>query len=116
MSNKNGSKWIRQEKRVAIVVIRDGGQCVYCGSSHKLTLDHIKPRIDGGSHEAENLVTACQSCNSKRGSMDIADFVQTFEGWELIADRILRQIVKPLDVKAAVAMLEKQSCRELTRN
>lgn len=116
MSNKNGSKWIRQEKRVAIVVIRDGSQCVYCGSSHKLTLDHIKPRIAGGSHEAENLVTACQSCNSKRRDMDIADFVRTFEGWELIADRILRQIVKPLDVKAARSLLQGASCRELTNN
>lgn len=116
MTNKNGSKWIRQEKRIAIVTIRDGGECVYCGSDQKLTLDHIKPRSSGGSNEAENLVTACQSCNSKRRDMDIADFVMSLSNNEVVADRILRQIVKPLDLKAAKELLNLKSCRELTGN
>lgn len=116
MSNKNGSKWISQKKRVAIVVLRDNCQCVYCGSDQKLTLDHIKPRNFGGTHEAENLVTACQVCNSKRRDTEIADFVKTFDNWEQIADRILRQIVKPLDTQKAAELLLEKSCGKLTGN
>lgn len=32
-----------------------------------LTLDHIKPRSKGGTHDADNLRVACASCNSRRG-------------------------------------------------
>jgi 5-methylcytosine-specific restriction endonuclease McrA len=65
MSNKNGSKWIRPEKRLAIYS-RDGFCCVYCRAEDKLSLDHLQPRELGGSHEATNLVTCCVSCNSAR--------------------------------------------------
>lgn len=62
----NGAKWIRRDKRLAIY-IRDDFECVYCGTTHNLTLDHLKPRIRGGDNTAKNLVTACKSCNSARG-------------------------------------------------
>ena len=62
----NGAKWIRRDKRLAIYA-RDGFRCAYCGSSHKLNLDHLKPRSKGGNHRAKNLITACQRCNLRRG-------------------------------------------------
>jgi len=46
---------------------RDGFRCRYCGASpirEPLTIDHVLPRSKGGTDEAENLVTACWSCNS----------------------------------------------------
>jgi hypothetical protein len=46
---------------------RDGNRCQYCGSTHDLTLDHVQPRSRGGKSSWENLVTACKSCNSKKG-------------------------------------------------
>jgi 5-methylcytosine-specific restriction endonuclease McrA len=46
---------------------RDGNQCQYCGSTKDLTLDHVLPRSKGGKSSWENLITACKSCNSKKG-------------------------------------------------
>lgn len=46
---------------------RDGAACRYCGSERNLSIDHVVPRIQGGSNELENLVVACRSCNSRKG-------------------------------------------------
>ncbi len=45
--------------------------CVYCGNNyqiHELTIDHVKPKCNGGKDLANNLVPACQSCNQGKGS------------------------------------------------
>lgn len=47
---------------------RDGHRCVYCGSSTDLTIDHVQPRARGGGDSWENLVTACNRCNSNKGN------------------------------------------------
>ncbi|MEN2992147.1 MAG: HNH endonuclease [Bacteroidia bacterium] len=52
----------------ANVFRRDGFRCVYCGSSQALTLDHVVPRSQGGDDSWENLVTACESCNRRKGN------------------------------------------------
>jgi len=71
-----GSKWIRPEKRLAIY-LRDEFRCVYCGrnlhgaSNAEVTLDHLKCYSEGGSNSETNLITACRSCNSARGSRSI---------------------------------------------
>ncbi|MEM1135225.1 MAG: HNH endonuclease [Bacteroidota bacterium] len=46
---------------------RDGGKCVYCSSKDNLTIDHVLPRSRGGSTSWNNLVTACKTCNSRKG-------------------------------------------------
>ncbi len=46
---------------------RDGFHCQYCGSGNQLTLDHVYPRSKGGKTTWDNLVTACKSCNAKKG-------------------------------------------------
>lgn len=47
---------------------RDNYTCQYCGQRKKnLTVDHVIPRRLGGSHTWENLVTACASCNHRKG-------------------------------------------------
>jgi 5-methylcytosine-specific restriction endonuclease McrA len=59
-------------RRVALsrtnIFRRDGYSCVYCGSRQHLTLDHVQPRSCGGRDSWENLVTACQTCNTKKGN------------------------------------------------
>lgn len=63
---------------------RDNYICVYCcrklsqwvkgiGGLHydpscEPTLDHILPKSQGGKFTQDNLVTACQDCNVKKGS------------------------------------------------
>jgi 5-methylcytosine-specific restriction endonuclease McrA len=49
------------------VLRRDKHQCQYCGSSKKLTLDHVIPRSKGGKHTWDNVVIACEPCNSRKG-------------------------------------------------
>ena len=47
---------------------RDNYICQYCGQKvDRLTIDHVTPRHLGGLHVWENLVTACSSCNHKKG-------------------------------------------------
>jgi len=54
------------------VLKRDGYVCQYCGHGAPkvvLHIDHIVPVARGGSNDIENLVTACEACNSgKRAS------------------------------------------------
>lgn len=56
----------------AAVMLRDAYTCQYCGESpgrQFLTVDHVIPRSRGGTHEWENLATACTRCNQKKGSL-----------------------------------------------
>lgn len=51
------------------ILHRDGHSCQYCGYiGDDLTLDHVIPRSRGGGDTWENLVTACVTCNVKKGS------------------------------------------------
>jgi len=49
---------------------RDSYHCKRCGGDWMsgLTLDHIVPRLKGGTDDPENLQTLCQRCNSKKGA------------------------------------------------
>ena len=47
---------------------RDEFRCQYCGSSGKLTLDHVVPRSRGGDSIWENVVTSCAPCNLRKGN------------------------------------------------
>jgi hypothetical protein len=46
---------------------RDGHKCQYCGSTRKLTIDHVMPRSKGGEDSWSNMVVACSSCNTEKG-------------------------------------------------
>jgi 5-methylcytosine-specific restriction endonuclease McrA len=51
------------------ILRRDGYRCQYCGTtSGELTVDHIIPKSRGGADTWENLVTACISCNNRKGN------------------------------------------------
>jgi 5-methylcytosine-specific restriction endonuclease McrA len=53
---------------------------VYCGQIYdveNLTVDHVQPRVKGGDRSGGNLVTACQSCNTAKGHVPLANFLAT---------------------------------------
>ena len=50
---------------------RDRHVCAYCGTrcaEADLTVEHIVPVSRGGRHEWTNVVTACRSCNTRKGN------------------------------------------------
>jgi len=48
---------------------RDNYTCQYCGARNvRMTLDHVIPRTHGGRDTWENLVCACEKCNSRKGN------------------------------------------------
>lgn len=51
--------------------VRDRHVCAYCGgtfSESELTVEHIVPVSRGGQHVWTNVVTACRSCNTRKGN------------------------------------------------
>ena len=50
------------------VLRRDGHRCQYCGSTSRLTIDHVFPKSRGGKDTWENLVAACVPCNNRKGN------------------------------------------------
>lgn len=45
---------------------RDHHQCVQCGNTENLEVDHIKNVANGGSHDLDNLQTLCRPCHRKK--------------------------------------------------
>lgn len=43
-----------------------GGRCLWCGTTERITIDHVVPLSKGGSNRLENLQPLCVSCNSKK--------------------------------------------------
>lgn len=50
------------------IMKRDSHSCQYCEGTSDLTLDHVFPRSRGGKDSWENLVTACNKCNVRKGN------------------------------------------------
>jgi len=94
-----GSNWIRKSTRLRIYA-RDGFRCVYCDSRKRLTLDHIKPHVRGGSNAPTNLLTACLSCNSRRQHQPVARFVGSPEEGR----RVCRQAKRVLPTLARIVV------------
>ena len=71
-STKRGFLSLREPIPLVIrwaVVHRDSGQCRYCGRYPKqVEIDHVVPVADGGGTFLGNLVTACRTCNRRKGT------------------------------------------------
>lgn len=93
-----GMNWIRQDKRLAIY-LRDGMACVWCGAAvedgARLSLDHVKPHVEGGDNHESNLVTCCCTCNSSRQDRSVEDFASAVAAYVdrgVTAEEILMRI------------------------
>ena len=82
--------YVRRIARVGIskklrfdIFKRDGFKCQYCGTAPSeeviLEVDHIRPVVDGGGNEIDNLVTACSDCNRGKGSALLSNVPQSLE-------------------------------------
>jgi 5-methylcytosine-specific restriction endonuclease McrA len=90
-------RWCRVDLRLALY-LRDGFRCLYCAKDLRdadprdITLDHIVPKVDGGSNEPSNLVCACKSCNCSRSDLP----VERFASPESLA-HVRRNTARPID-------------------
>lgn len=102
---------------------RDGHRCVYCGTESDLTIDHKIPVKLGGQHCVSNLVTACRSCNARKGarlSIDLKRAVGIEEVMSPVekhgrANEVahMRQEIESLRSRLAVATMLRDSAIEL---
>lgn len=89
-------RYIRRPARPAIaftkknILKRDGYTCQYCGRNggERMTIDHVIPRSSGGRTVWENVVSACRTCNLRKGNKPP----------EAVGMRLLRAPAKPLSV------------------
>lgn len=53
-----------------------GGACAYCGgTAARLTADHLIPKSAGGADSVDNIVPACEECNSEKGDRDWREYL-----------------------------------------
>jgi hypothetical protein len=58
------------------ILQRFNGKCAYCQYYEPTTWDHIIPGAKGGEATLDNLVPACMTCNSSKGSKDVLLWLQ----------------------------------------
>lgn len=68
----------RQRKR-EIILSKTNHRCAYCGVHQDdiegyLFLDHMTPRIKGGSNAKSNLIVACRTCNNRKSKKTVEEF------------------------------------------
>lgn len=99
----------RLGKVAAQIKDRDHHECQYCKKKEpsvppakpqdKHHLDHLVPRVQGGTDAATNLVTACRSCNSARKEMSVkgwSAYARAKLGLSFSPGKIWKQAAKPL--------------------
>lgn len=74
--------------------------CCYCGKQNvPLQVEHIQARANGGTDRISNLCLACEPCNRRKGTQDIAVFLANKPD---LLKCILAQAKAPLKDAAAV--------------
>jgi len=81
----------RRQVTNTFLFARDGYRCQYCHRrQHELkpreclTRDHLVPISRGGGNDWANVVTACSSCNTRKGNRMPFDMHNTWPIFELI--------------------------------
>jgi hypothetical protein len=78
-----------------LVYTLDGWECVYCAARDvdKLQVDHVFPKSRGGSTAANNLLTACASCNRKKNAWTPNEAIMTANYGRFVTPHKIRQDV-----------------------
>jgi 5-methylcytosine-specific restriction endonuclease McrA len=92
---------LTDEQRVSLVEAY-GGCCSYCGAipDDTISIDHVVPICDGGTHSIGNVVPACLYCNLSKNRKALDVFLKlkgfsrtTFDAWRTAALKIvLREV------------------------
>ncbi|GGJ64415.1 HNH endonuclease [Virgibacillus salexigens] len=60
------------------ILQRDKYTCCYCGR-YGDTVDHIKPKSNGGISSFNNCICACKRCNKNKDNLSLDEFLYYFE-------------------------------------
>lgn len=104
---KHISESVRRE-----VIEKYNATCVYCekeglkapnaDKNFRAAIDHIVSLHEGGSNELSNLQLLCTTCNVRKGTMSMSDFVAYMERREE-TDRMARWLAETIpDVASAL--------------
>ena len=52
-----------------------GNVCFYCGEDKPLTVDHKVPLSRDGTNDITNILPACKSCNTRKGSKTACEYL-----------------------------------------
>ena len=79
---------VRRMKKERIL-LRDNYTCRYCGYDMTLhypyphlkvvTIDHIVPKVAGGTDRDGNLVTCCYWCNNRKRDLPVEEFLRDLQ-------------------------------------
>lgn len=98
------SNWIDKQVRLDLY-LRDRYLCYCCGrkctdskgnmqldKKRFITLDHIIPHSRTKKHKVDNLVVACNECNSTRNNMSIKEYcILRGFNWIVVYNRIMKR-------------------------
>ena len=48
--------------------------CAYCGAQRNLTMEHVTAIANGGTNDVGNIIPACRSCNSSKGTKELIEW------------------------------------------
>jgi len=60
-------EWIKEHEKP--------NECVYCGSTEGLTVEHILSRFCGGPDTLDNVIRVCKRCNSSKGNKRLYEWI-----------------------------------------
>jgi 5-methylcytosine-specific restriction endonuclease McrA len=89
LGGKHRKAWAGKRRFLAWLSVHQGGRCAYCdrfvtpptrpSRPTDRTLDHVVPRVKGGTRDRANLVMSCLECNMKKS--DRTDIVPLSKYW-----------------------------------
>lgn len=90
---------LNRRERMALILERDGGQCVWCRRPLDVglvdaTTEHLVPRIKGGPSWIENELAACKRCNNERGHRTPGEWFDECDrrGWDPDREAVVRAL------------------------
>src|SRR5665648_822068 len=72
-----------------IIKQKFGNKCAYCGKEKPLAQEHFLAISKGGEYTADNIIPACQSCNSSKGMRFFFDWYPKFAHYSKVREKTL---------------------------